>query len=260
MMEGTPNPATWSSGSAGEFEGRSVLVTGAASGIGRFMAEAFAARGATVYAADLHSVSASPTSSIIPLVMRVEDDDAIAAAMSSIADRSGRLDVLFNAAGVHSPQVWGTLKRPRVDRVFAINTVGAMMVLQAAARLMVKSGGGRIVNVSSIAGRTGGAPAAYCASKAAVISMTQSAARAYAADGIRVNAIAPGPISTQMWSRIREGTDNLSLFDREMLALTPLARLGEPADLKAVTMLLASERSAHITGRTFNIDGGMTMK
>jgi NAD(P)-dependent dehydrogenase (short-subunit alcohol dehydrogenase family) len=244
-----------------EFAGKTVLVTGAAGGMGRAVVEAFAMRGATVYAADRDAPDLT-AASVVPIAIDVTDDDAIQAGIDVIRRDAGGLDILFNGAGIHSPQSWRSLGRSDMERVLSINVTGNVLILQAAAQLMAESGGGSIINVASITGRQGGPAVAYGASKAAVINFSQSAAKAYARDGIRVNAIAPGPIRTAMWTGIQQSvaaTTPPEQFDRQIEAMTPLGRLGEVPDLIGVILLLASPAADHITGQTFNIDGGMVL-
>jgi 3-oxoacyl-[acyl-carrier protein] reductase len=242
-----------------EFEGKVILLTGAVTGMGNYIARAFADRGAEVYASGLEPPANLDDTTAVCLTLDVTDDRSIEAALRRIAEKSGRLDVLVNAAGIHSTQRWGELDRSNAAQVFEVNAVSMMMVMQASAELMASNGGGRIVNIASIAGRVGYAPVAYSASKAAVINLTQSAALAYASRGIRVNAIAPGPIQTPMLEGIRASKPNTEAFDKEWVKAIPLGRYGEVADLVGTTMLLASDRSSYITGQTLNIDGGQLM-
>lgn len=242
-----------------EFEGKVVLLTGAATGMGHHISRAFATRGAKVYATGLEPPADLGDTSATCLALDVTSDRSIEAVLERIAAEAGRLDILFNAAGIHSGQSWGELDRSNATQVFQVNAVSMMMVIQASAKLMKANGGSSIVNIASIAGRTGFAPVAYSASKAAVINLTQSAALAYAGAGIRVNAIAPGPIETPMLAGIRSGKPDLQTFDEAWLKTIPLGRYGKVEDLTELTMLLSSERSAYITGQTFNIDGGQLM-
>jgi NAD(P)-dependent dehydrogenase (short-subunit alcohol dehydrogenase family) len=244
-----------------QFNGKSVLVVGASGAIGREMVNAFAKRGAIVHAADQQLPVDLAGDFVRPVILDIRDDASVDRLFSQLASAGG-LDILFNGAGIHSAQAWGSRDRVDIEEVMRVNFVGAVMILQAAASLMARRGAGSIVNVASIAGRVGGMAAAYGASKAALISATQSAARAYAASGIRVNAIAPGPVRSEMWIRIQEtmaGGASRSGFDAEVAGRLLLGRIADPLDLVATTLLLASAEASHITGQTINIDGGMVL-
>ena len=248
------------------FAGKIALVSGAGSGIGRAVARAYAGEGARVFAADINAAAvadlAAKVPGLDPLTLDVGSDDSIADTIAAVRAGARRLDILFNAAGIYSAERFHQLTRAAMSRVLEVNLVGASMLMRACAALMAESGGGAIVNVASVTGRTGGVAVAYSASKAGLISTTQSAARALAGQGVRVNAIAPGPMRTSMWTEIQNSLgagQDVGAFDGMAEARIPMGRLGTPDDLVAAALFLSSSDSAYITGQTINVDGGMAL-
>jgi NAD(P)-dependent dehydrogenase (short-subunit alcohol dehydrogenase family) len=250
------------------FSGKTVLVTGAAAGIGRTIAGQFADAGARVFGADL-AWNEEPDEALplTPVSVDVTDRAAVRAAVRRVAEESGRLDVLVNNAGTmrardsffdYDEKDWRT--------ILDVNASGLFFCLQAAAELMSENGsGGAIVNVASIAGRNGRTLSPpYAASKAAVINITRSSAATLAPQGIRVNAVAPGIIDTEFNHRLgaqfgpRDG-----LTPEEYVAkraeLVPLGRIGTPDDVARVVCFLASPFAGYVTGQTLNVDGGIVM-
>ena len=254
--------------------GRHALVTGAAGGIGLAVTAAYLAEGARCTAVDL---GASPAGGLAELLDRHADrlaylpaDVARVATLGALVDaaaaRHGTVDLLFNNAAVFDMAPLLESDAAMYERVFDVNVKGMFFVMQAVlARLVASGRRGSVINLASQAGRRGEALVAhYCASKAAVISYTQSAALAMAPHGIRVNAIAPGVIDTPMWDAVD------ALFARhEGLArgekkaavgrAVPLGRMGTPADLVGAAVFLACEESAYVTAQTLNVDGGNVM-
>ena len=254
--------------------GRHALVTGAAGGIGLAVTAAFLEEGARCTAVDL---GASPGAGLAGLLDRHADrlaymqaDVARVATLGTLVDaaaaRHGTVDLLFNNAAVFDLAPLLESDAAMYERVFDVNVKGMFFVMQAVlARLVASGRRGSVINLASQAGRRGEALVAhYCASKAAVISYTQSAALAMAPHGIRVNAIAPGVIDTPMWDAVD------ALFARhEGLArgekkaavgrAVPLGRMGTPADLVGAAVFLACEESAYVTAQTLNVDGGNVM-
>jgi D-sorbitol dehydrogenase (acceptor) len=254
--------------------GRHALVTGAGGGIGLAVTAAFLEEGACCTAVDL---AAAPGDGVAALLQRhpgrvayaaadVADVASLAGVVDGAAARFGIVDVLFNNAAVFDMAPLLESGPAMYERLFAVNVKGLFFTMQAVlARLVAAKRPGSIVNLASQAGRRGEALVAhYCASKAAVVSYTQSAALAMAPHGIRVNAIAPGVVDTPMW----DGVD--ALFARyEGLApgekkaavgrAVPLGRMGRPDDLVGAAVFLACDESAYITAQTLNVDGGSVM-
>ncbi len=237
-----------------ELAGRVAIVTGGASGIGRASVELFVDEGARVVIADLDTQRGEELAEALggPAIFKrtdVADADEVQALVDLAVDRFGRLDVMFNNAGISSS--FRSLVRNDLsdfDRVMAVNVLGVMVGSQRAARHMADHGGGSIINTSSMGALTGGpAPIVYRSSKAAVIQFTRSAAADLAEYGIRVNCIAPGHIDT--------GITNYDL-GRVIERSQPLQRHGTPADVANAALFLASERSAQITGIVVPVDGG----
>jgi NAD(P)-dependent dehydrogenase (short-subunit alcohol dehydrogenase family) len=254
--------------------GRHALVTGAGGGIGLAVTEAYLAEGARCTAVDR---AAQPPQSLARLLERhpqqlayacadVSDVPAIGPMVDAAARRFGVVDVLFNNAAVFDMAPLLESDERMYQRLFDVNVKGMFFVMQAVlARLVAAGRSGAVINLASQAGRRGEALVAhYCASKAAVISYTQSAALAMAPHGIRVNGIAPGVVDTPMW----DGVD--ALFARyeglqpgeKKVAVgraVPLGRMGVPQDIAGAAVFLASAESAYVTAQTLNVDGGNVM-
>jgi len=255
-------------------QGRHALLTGAGGGIGLAVAEAFLAEGARCTAVDL---AAAPSAGLAALLARHPDQLAYASAdvskvetlgglVDAAAARFGTVDVLFNNAAIFDMAPLLESDERMYQRLFDVNVKGMFFVMQAVLTRLVAAGKpGSIVNLASQAGRRGEALVShYCASKAAVISYTQSAALAMAPHGIRVNGIAPGVVDTPMWGAVD------ALFARyeglqpgeKKLAVgkaVPLGRMGRPADIAGAAVFLASAESGYITAQTLNVDGGNVM-
>lgn len=243
--------------------GKVCLVTGATRGIGFATARLFAQCGATVLLAgrnlnELERVCQSiraecGVSSAEYYQCDISDELNIKAMFQAVFKHaSRRLDVLMANAGVLDDALIGMVGRAQMERVFAVNTFGLLHCAQYASRLMGRSGGGSIINVSSIIGTNGNAgQTVYSGSKAAVIGMTKSLAKELAPNGIRVNAIAPGFIDTDM-------TRNLPPVKfAERLGSIAMGRIGTTEDVAKVALFLASDLSAYVTGQTIGVDGGM---
>lgn len=247
-----------------------VVVTGAASGIGRGVALAAAARGARVVAVDLSQAGLAETaaraqpSRVEWMMQDVSEVEQLSGLFESIAGRMGRLDHLVAAAGVVRVDPFLEVTPAAWDAVFGVNVRGLFFSIQAAASVMARFGGGSIVALASVAGRLGRAQYAhYAASKAAVISLTRSAALALA-PSIRVNCVCPGVIETPMW----EGIDRASaeIFDRasgqtfaEAYSAAPIPRPGSPREVADLILFLMSNQAAFITGQAVHVDGGLYM-
>jgi D-sorbitol dehydrogenase (acceptor) len=247
------------------------LVTGGAQGIGAAIVRAYAAEGAHVVVADVatdkaEALAASLGGKAFAQALDVRDQVSIDAAVAAAVDRLGRIDILVNNAAVFDMAPILEITPQSFDRQFAINVRGLLFTLQAVAAQMVRQGGGgRIINMASQAGRRGEAlVAVYCATKAAVISLTQSAGLDLIRYGINVNGIAPGVVDTAMWDEVDalfakyEGLP-LGEKKRRVSEAVPAGRMGRPEDYGGAAVFLASEEAAYVVAQTLNVDGGNWM-
>ena len=245
------------------FEGKVALVTGASRGIGRAIALALAAEGADVavnYAGS--EAAAKEVAAEIEAMGRkafviqadIASTEASTAMVDAVVKEFGRVDVLVNNAGITRDGLLMRMKEEDWDAVITTNLKGVFNCTKAAIKYIMKQKSGNIVNISSIVGVMGNAGQAnYCAAKAGVIGFTKATAKEVAARGIRVNAIAPGFIKTDMTSVLSEKVVEA------MLAGIPLNRLGETEDIAKAVLFLASSDANYITGQTLHVDGGMVM-
>ena len=250
------------------FEGKVAVVTGAAGGIGRAAAARFAAEGAKVVLADLAD---TPLDESVAAVERAGGEAlAVFADVTQAADceryvaeataRFGGVDYLFNNAGIEG-FIGSTLEYPEemFDRVLAVNVKGVWLGMRAVVPAMRERGGGAIVNTASVAGLSG-APgiAAYGASKHAVIGLTKTGALEFAGDGIRVNAVCPAPVETEMMRRLERGInpDQPELAKQDFSARNPMQRYGEPDEVAALVAFLCSADASYLNGAIVPIDGG----
>nr|WP_227754313.1 L-iditol 2-dehydrogenase [Stagnihabitans tardus] len=244
------------------------MITGAARGIGRAFAEAYAREGAVVAVADIQG--AAETAAQIPgafgITMDVTDQASIDAAVAEVVKVAGGIDILLNNAAAFDLAPIVEITRQSYQRIMDINVAGTLFPLQAVARQMIKQGrGGRIINMASQAGRRGEAlVGVYCASKAAVISLTQSAGLDLIKHGIKVNGIAPGVVDTPMWDQVDAlfaKYENLPLGEkkRQVGLAVPHGRMGRPEDLTGMAVFLASDEADYIVAQTYNVDGGNWM-
>jgi D-sorbitol dehydrogenase (acceptor) len=255
----------------GRLHGKSALITGSARGIGRAFAEAYLREGATVAIADIDLDRASRTASELgpaayAVKLDVTDQASIDAAIRQVEERQGGLDILINNAALFDLAPIVEITRASYERLYAINVAGTLFMLQAAARSMIARGkGGKIINMASQAGRRGEAlVAVYCSTKAAVISLTQSAGLDLIKHGINVNAIAPGVVDGEHWDGVDAlfaKYENRPLGEKKKLvgAEVPFGRMGRAEDLTGMAIFLASAEADYIVAQTYNVDGGNWM-
>ena len=244
------------------------IVTGGARGIGRAIAERYVAEGARVAIADVLAAEAEATAAALganamPLALDVTDQDSIDSAVAAVVERFGSVDILVNNAGIFEMEPVLEAERASFDRVFDVNVKGLLFMLQAAARQMVRQGhGGKIINIASRAGRRGEAMVpVYCASKAAVVSITQSAGLALIEHRINVNALAPGVVDTPMWDLVDSlfaRYENRPIGEKKRLVGedVPYGRMGRPDDHAGAAVFLAAADSDYVVAQTLNVDGG----
>lgn len=251
--------------------GKSALITGAARGIGAAFAKAYVAEGATVAIGDIDLGRAEETAAAIgegayAVRLDVTDQASIDAAVAAVVAKAGALDILINNAALFDADNIADITRASYDRLFSVNVAGTLFTMQAAARQMIAQGkGGKIINMASQAGRRGEAlVAVYCATKAAIISLTQSAGLDLIKHGINVNAIAPGVVDGEHW----DGVDALFAKyehrprgEKKKLVgeAVPFGRMGRAEDLTGMAIFLASAEADYIVAQTYNVDGGNWM-
>lgn len=250
---------------------RVAVVTGGARGIGAAICARYAEEGAKVIVADRDQGEAGAAAAGIGkgafgVAVDVTDQGSIDRLVDTVVREAGRIDVLVNNAGVFDMAPVLEITRESYRKVMAVNVEGLLFTLQATARQMVKQGqGGKIINLASQAGRRGEAlVAVYCASKAAVISLTQSAGLALIKYGINVNAIAPGVVETPMWDQVDAlfaQYENLPLGEakRRVGLAVPFGRMGKPEEMSGAAVFLASKDADYIVAQTLNVDGGNWM-
>jgi D-sorbitol dehydrogenase (acceptor) len=252
-----------------KLQGKTALITGGARGIGLAFATAYLREGARVAIADIagaQDAAATLGPDALGITMDVTDQASIDAGVAAAAAWGGGIDILLNNAGYFDMAPIADITRASFDKVFAINVAGTLFPLQAVAKLMIAQGrGGKIINMASQAGRRGESlVAVYCASKAAVISLTQSAGLNLIQHGINVNGIAPGVVDTPMWDQVdglfaRYENKPKGQKKREVGLAVPLGRMGRPEDMTGAAVFLASADSDYIVAQTLNVDGGNWM-
>lgn len=252
-------------------DGKTALITGAARGIGLSFAKAYVAEGARVAIGDINidlarAAVADIGDNAVAVEIDVTDRRSIDAAVAQTVQAFGQIDILINNAALFTAAPIIEIDRADYTRVFDINVAGTLFTLQAVAKHMIDAGvKGKIINMASQAGRRGEPlVAVYCATKAAVISLTQSAGLDLIKHGINVNAIAPGVVDGEHW----DGVD--AFFAKhegkapgqkkaEVAAAVPFGRMGQPEDLTGMAVFLASEEAAYVVAQCYNVDGGQWM-
>lgn len=258
--------------SGGRLNGKCALITGAARGIGKAFAQKYADEGARVAVADIDFELAQKTAKEIgeqrafAVKLDIRDQASIDNCVKSVVDKFGRIDILINNAAIFDAAPIVETSRTSYQRVFDVNVGGTLFMMQAVAKHMIsRGGGGKIINMASQAGRRGEPlVAVYCASKAAVISLTQSAGLDLIKHKINVNAIAPGVVDGEHWDHVD------SLFakyeklapgekKRAVAQTVPYGRMGTAEDLTGMAVFLATREADYIVAQTYNVDGGNWM-
>lgn len=252
-----------------------VIVTGAARGIGAGIAADLAEKGAHVVIADLNAEAARQTASkissggnnAIAVAVDVSSRASVKALIDQTVSRFGRLDVMFNNAGISQTCPFLKVTEEDFDRIMKVNGLGVLIGTQEAAKQMIAQGhGGKIINTASVAGKQGYPLFAhYCASKFAVVAITQAAARALAEHKITVNCFGPGVVKTELWEQLDREFLERGLTEKPQQAINEfsqsilLGRVSLPKDIAGVTTFLASDASDYVTGQTVMVDGGMVL-
>ncbi|MGF9563189.1 L-iditol 2-dehydrogenase [Neorhizobium sp. JUb45] len=255
----------------GRLEGKSAIITGSARGIGRAFAEAYVREGATVAIADINIERAEQTAKEIgpnayAVQLDVTDQASIDAAIRAVEEKTGGVDILINNAALFDLAPIVEITRKSYDTLFSINVAGSLFMLQAVAKSMIARGqGGKIINMASQAGRRGEAlVGVYCATKAAIISLTQSAGLDLIKHGINVNAIAPGVVDGEHWDGVDAlfaKHENRPRGEKKKLVgeAVPFGRMGTAEDLTGMAVFLASRDAEYVVAQTYNVDGGNWM-
>jgi NAD(P)-dependent dehydrogenase (short-subunit alcohol dehydrogenase family) len=256
-----------------ELEGQVAIVTGAGRGIGRATALELARMGADIVIAEQDHGSAKETAAQVETLGRrasaVPTDVTRRTDLAALAERTraefGRIDILVNNAGIYRAALPLDVTEEHWDAIMNVNARAVFFASQAVLPTMVEQKRGAIVSLASMAGKIGSPTnLPYNASKAAVISITKSLALAYAADGIRVNCVCPGFVTTDMWTQVAQelgGLRGISAeeFTRQRLAQIPLRRMERPEDVASVIAFLVSSRAGYMTGQAISVDGGLVM-
>jgi 2-hydroxycyclohexanecarboxyl-CoA dehydrogenase len=247
---------------------RVALVTGAASGIGRAIAQALASAGCAIAVGDLDAAACAEVASqlqagggtALATALDVTDTSAVASAVEAAASGLGTIDVLVNCAGWDEFKAFLDTDEAFWRRVIAINYEGALRTTHALLGGMIDRGYGRIVNIASDAARVGSAQeAVYAGAKAGVVAFTKTIAREAARHGVTANAVCPGPTETPLLDAMTEQAPDSERLVAALTRAVPMRRLGTPAEVAAAVAFLASEQAGYITGQTLSVSGGLTM-
>lgn len=233
-------------------EGKVAIITGCSRGIGRSIMDTFAANGAVVYAVDLEEGSMDDAASerIIPCYFDITDTKSIVNLVMKVKKEQGKIDVLVNNAGIMLDALIPMVTDQQIQKTFEVNVFAMMHFIQYVSKIMKRQRYGSIINAASIMGIGGNyAQMVYSASKGAVIALTKSCAKELAADGIRVNAVAPGTINTSLLQNTPEETLN------QIKSRIYIGELGEPQDVANAYLFLASELSSYVSGQILGVDG-----
>jgi NAD(P)-dependent dehydrogenase (short-subunit alcohol dehydrogenase family) len=252
-------------------QGKIALITGSARGIGRGFAEAYLREGASVAIADINFSAAEDCASTLgPKAFAVHMDvsklESISKAVDAVVAKFGRIDILVNNAALFDMAPIVDITEASYNKLFSINVYGVLFTMQAVAKHMIaRGGGGKIINMASQAGRRGEAlVGVYCATKATVISLTQSAGLNLIQHGINVNAIAPGVVEGEHWDHVDAmfaKYENRPIGEKKRIVGqgVPIGRMATPKDLEGMAIFLASSESDYIVSQTYNVDGGQWM-
>ena len=248
----------------GRLDGKVCVITGAGGGMGREAAIVFTREGARVCAADVNLAAAEETAGLcagdaFPFAVDVADEDGVAGMMRTTAERFGGIDVLYNNAGI-SPDDDASILDTSVEawqRVQDVNTKGVFLCCKHGIPYLLRRGGGSVINVASFVAILGAATSqiSYTASKGAVLSMSRELSVQFARQGVRVNALCPGPVETPLLLNIFG--DNPAALERRRIHW-PTGRLGKPREIVNGALFLASDESSYVNGSTFLVDGGLT--
>lgn len=251
----------------GELTGKVAIVTGASTGIGRAAALALAAEGAQVALVDVDEARGEQVAREIDhkggraifIEADVSDDDAVASTVQRTVDELGGLDIAFNNAGIEGePRPTHECTPENWDRTLAVNLTGVWSCMRHQIPVMLERGGGSIVNCASVAGLVGFPTIpAYVASKHGIVGLTRTAALEYAEQGLRVNAVCPGVIDTEMVERF---TGHDPDAEAALLASEPVGRIGHPEEIADAVVWLSSDRSSFVTGQAIAVDGGFVAR
>jgi NAD(P)-dependent dehydrogenase (short-subunit alcohol dehydrogenase family) len=247
----------------GRLEGKVVVINGAAGGIGREAAVLFSAEGATVCVADVSrahgEAAAADCREAFFQEVDVTDPASVEAMYGATVERCGGIDVLYNNAGIMPPDDDSILETDPLawDRVLDVNAKGVYLCCRHGIPRLLERGGGSVINVASFVALVGAATSqiAYTASKGAVLSLTRELAVEFARQGVRVNALCPGPVETPLLLRLFE--DDPAAYERRRVHL-PMGRLAKAKEIALGALFLASDESSYVTGSTFLVDGGLT--